>query len=411
MIRGFAANSVLLVIDGVRLNNAIYRSGNLQNIITIDPNVIENAEVIFGPGSIIYGSDALGGVMDFHTKEVLLDPSGHTPLHFNFLSRYASANFEKTAHADLMYSGKRWGSLTSISFSDFDDLRMGSNGLSEFDRLHYIQSINGIDLMYHNEDVNKQIQSGYNQVNFLQKLRFRPSDLWDINYSFHYTSSSDIPRYDRLTQYSDEQLKYAEWYYGPQKWHMQSLNIKTFDSTALYDAAQLTFAYQNVEESRHDRKFGGNSLRSRTEKVDIFNFNIDFDKAYCEKTSLFYGIDANYNKVNSFGEEVNINDGEVIPTSTRYPDGGTDYYSAAAYISFKSNLRYKLTLTGGLRYNYVGLKSKFIDNSYFNFPFDEINIGSGALNGSLGMVYRPNTITQVNFNISTGFRAPNVDDV
>ena len=72
MIRGFSANSVLLVIDGVRMNNAIYRSGNLQNIISLDPNIIENAEIIFGPGSIIYGSDALGGVMDFHTQKVYI---------------------------------------------------------------------------------------------------------------------------------------------------------------------------------------------------------------------------------------------------------------------------------------------------------------------------------------------------
>lgn len=50
MLRGFAANSVLMVVDGVRMNNAIYRSGNLQNVISLDPNFIENAEVIFGPG-------------------------------------------------------------------------------------------------------------------------------------------------------------------------------------------------------------------------------------------------------------------------------------------------------------------------------------------------------------------------
>ena len=68
-IRGFAANSVLLVVDGVRMNNAIFRNGNLQNVINIDPNALESSEVIFGPGSVIYGSDALGGVMDFHTIE------------------------------------------------------------------------------------------------------------------------------------------------------------------------------------------------------------------------------------------------------------------------------------------------------------------------------------------------------
>ena len=70
MIRGFSANRILIVLDGIRLNNAIYRSGNLHNIISIDPNVLEGAEVLFGPASVIYGSDAIGGVMDFHTKNI-----------------------------------------------------------------------------------------------------------------------------------------------------------------------------------------------------------------------------------------------------------------------------------------------------------------------------------------------------
>jgi hemoglobin/transferrin/lactoferrin receptor protein len=59
MIRGFATNRVLLVVDGVRMNNAIFRSGNLQNVISLDANAIEETEVIFGPGSVMYGSDAI----------------------------------------------------------------------------------------------------------------------------------------------------------------------------------------------------------------------------------------------------------------------------------------------------------------------------------------------------------------
>ncbi|MBP6756183.1 MAG: TonB-dependent receptor plug domain-containing protein, partial [Bacteroidia bacterium] len=62
-LRGFEANKVLLVIDGVRMNNAIYRGGHLQDVMTIDPNMLERTEVVFGPSSTIYGSDALGGVM------------------------------------------------------------------------------------------------------------------------------------------------------------------------------------------------------------------------------------------------------------------------------------------------------------------------------------------------------------
>jgi len=65
IIRGFEANRVLLVVDGVKLNNAIYRNGHLQNAITIDPAALEQAEVIYGPGSLTYGSDALGGVVHY----------------------------------------------------------------------------------------------------------------------------------------------------------------------------------------------------------------------------------------------------------------------------------------------------------------------------------------------------------
>ena len=107
MIRGFASNSVLLVIDGVRMNNAIYRSGNLQNVITLDPNTIENTEVIFGTGSIIYGSDALGGVMDFHTKKAKLTSSEKNVLNTNALLRYSTANHENTIHVDFNYGTKK----------------------------------------------------------------------------------------------------------------------------------------------------------------------------------------------------------------------------------------------------------------------------------------------------------------
>ena len=68
MIRGFATNRVLLSVDGVRMNNAIFRGGNVQNVLSIDPFSIKNTEIIFGPGSVIYGSDAIGGVMNFYTK-------------------------------------------------------------------------------------------------------------------------------------------------------------------------------------------------------------------------------------------------------------------------------------------------------------------------------------------------------
>ncbi|MCD4732471.1 MAG: TonB-dependent receptor plug domain-containing protein, partial [Bacteroidales bacterium] len=228
MIRGFAANSVLLVVDGVRMNNAIYRSGNLQNAITIDPNIIENAEVIFGPGSIIYGSDALGGVMDFHTRKIELGTIEKPFIKTNALLRYATANNEKTAHVDFNYGGKKWGSLTSISFSEFDDLKMGSVYHEDYQRFDYVEREGDMDKMVRNSDPNIQKFSGYNQLNLMQKLTYKPSATTDLTYTFHYSTSSDIPRYDRLIEYKNDslsQLKYAEWYYGPQGWMMHNLQL------------------------------------------------------------------------------------------------------------------------------------------------------------------------------------------
>src|SRR5687767_10901800 len=68
VIRGFEASRVLLVIDGIRMNNAIYRAGHLQNAITVDQNMLERVEILYGPGSTLYGSDALGGIVHFRTK-------------------------------------------------------------------------------------------------------------------------------------------------------------------------------------------------------------------------------------------------------------------------------------------------------------------------------------------------------
>lgn len=408
MIRGFAANKVLIVVDGVRMNNAIFRSGNLQNVISLDANSIGNAEIIFGPGSVIYGSDALGGVMDFHTLTPKLSTTDNLDFSANYLTRYSSANNEKTGHIDFNIGSKKWSSLTSISYSDFDDLKMGSNGNEGYVRLEYVDRINGQDSIIKNDNKNIQKYSAYSQINLMQKIRFRPNDKWDINYGIHYSKLSDVPRYDRLIQYDNDKLKYAEWYYGPQKWMMNTLNVKYSDSTKLFDEAKLVVAYQNYEESRHDRKLGKDEIRERIENVGAFSANLDFDKQISKKNFVFYGAEIVKNKVNSIGQKRNIETGNIVPYASRYPDNS--YYSSyAAYLNFKTNLNEKVTFVAGARYSQVIINAKF-DTTFYQFPFDALNINTGALNGSLGFAYRPTMGWQFSLNISTGFRAPNIDD-
>jgi len=416
MIRGFAANSILIVVDGVRMNNAIFRSGNLQNVINLDPNVIGEAEVVFGPGSVIYGSDALGGVMDFHTRMPEFTESDKLAFNAEAMSRYSSANQEKTLHANVSLKGKRLSSLSSFTYSNFGDLRAGANRPESYPdfgkRYQYVIPAHNEDSLVRNPDVNVQAPSGYSQFNLMQKIRTKLSNKTELVYNFLYSTTSDIPRYDRLIVNNDEGLpEDAEWYYGPQDWMMHSLRLGLYQHTIWYDEAKLTTAFQTFEESRNDRGFGSDRLRTRTENVNAYTLNLDADKKLNENNQIFYGAELVYNTVASEAYRKNIASHEVTSTATRYPDGGSNYLSAAAYLNYRWNFDPRFTLNTGLRYSYIKLNTQFEDKSFYDFPYDEIEVNTAALSGSAGLVYRPNSSWQLNLLLSSGFRAPNVDDV
>ncbi|MFO7723061.1 MAG: TonB-dependent receptor plug domain-containing protein [Bacteroidales bacterium] len=172
MIRGFATNRLLYTVDGVRMNTAIFRSGNLQNVISLDPFAIGQTEVFFGPGSVIYGSDAIGGVMSFQTLTPQLSQTGKEVITGKGVMRYSSANSEATAHFDVNVGWKKWAILTSISSYDYGDLRMGSHGPEEYLRPFYVQRQDSMDVVITNDDPRLQRPSGYSQINMMQKVRF-----------------------------------------------------------------------------------------------------------------------------------------------------------------------------------------------------------------------------------------------
>jgi hemoglobin/transferrin/lactoferrin receptor protein len=409
MIRGFAANRVLIAVDGVRMNTAIFRGGNLQNLIALDPFATENAEVLFGPGSVIYGSDAIGGVMGFHTLAPKFSTNGKPLLRGSATVRNSSASFEKTGHANLNIGLQKWAFLASVTYTDFDNLKMGSNGPDEYLRREFQDRVNGQDVATINSDPEEQAESGYSQINLMQKIRFEPNAAWNFSYGFHYSASTDVPRYDRLIEYRRGRLRSAEWYYGPQKWLMNALNLQHARNGGWCDNARLTLAYQRFEESRHDRNFGDTMLNHRTETVNAYSANFDFDKNFREKHRLFYGVEVVLNRVGSVASGENIETGGAEPNSTRYPDGST-WNSYAVYLSHRFNASRKVILQSGLRYNLATLDAKF-DTKFFPFPFTSASLNTGALTGSAGVVYNPDESWNLSVNFSTGFRAPNIDDV
>jgi len=411
MIRGFATNRILIVVDGVRMNNAIYREGNLQNVISIDPALLESTEIIFGPGATAYGSDAIGGVMDFHTKNAMLSTGDKIYVKADAYTRFSTANSEKTAHLDFNLGGKNTAFFSGITWSDYGDLKMGSVGNDSYLRNEYVMRINGTDSVFRNSDPGIQKFSGYRQLNLLNKFRYRISGNLDLVLSSHYSGLSDVPRYDRLIQYRSGKPRYAEWYYGPQVWNMNSLKLVYTGKNKLFDEAKLIASYQNYRESRHERSLGGTSLNEQFEKVGILSLNIDFDrKIKNDDQLLYYGTELVRNNITSEAHTRNILTGSLSPYGTRYPDGSNKYSTLSFYGGYKNNLSDAITVITGIRYNYAGLSSTIQDNSFHNFPFTSISIRNSAVTGSAGLVVRLEKDLQLNLNGATGFRAPNLDD-
>lgn len=414
VMRGFEASRVLFMIDGVRQNNAIYRAGHLQNVLRIDNSILERVELIYGPASTAYGSDALGGVMHFYTKNPALSVDKKFSTSGNAYLRYSTAYNEKTGHFDINLAGKKFGSLTSVTFSHFGDLMQGNitpkNSPRYWDRTFTVKRINGQDSAVANPNTNRQTGSGYYQYDLLQKFLIRDKrSTHTVN--LQYSNSSQVNRYDRLTETNASGTpRFAEWYYGPEQRLLGSYRVLMNHHKKMYDYATITAAYQHIKESRHSRNFQAANRTSRYEQLHIGTLNGDFTKIHGDH-NISYGFELGYNRVLSTAERINVNTGAVSAASTRYPDGGSHYYSAALYAMHTWKISPKLALNDGIRITYVGIRSLFRDTVFFPFLQGNTTQNNVAPTAMIGLNYMPGSSWKLRALASTGFRSPNVDDL
>ena len=410
MIRGFATNRLIYTVDGVRMNTAIFRSGNIQNVINVDPFALQSTEVIFGPGSVMYGSDAIGGVMSFQTQNPTFSKTDALEFEGSVLGRFSSANNEQTGHLDLQVKGEKWASVTSISSWDYDHLRQGRNGPNDYLKTVNVRRIEDRDVVIEQDNPLLQIPSAYSQVNVMQKLRYKPHINWDLTYGFHYSSTSSFGRYDRHNRMRNDQPRYAEWKYGPQKWLMNHLEINYTGRSRWYDQIKIHIAHQSFDESRIDRDFGSVNRRIREENVQAYSINFDIKKIISPSHTLNYGAEYVRNDVHSKGRSRNIVTAEEVIGPSRYPQ--SNWTSIGVYGNETWKINDKLSLNSGLRYTHFILNADFRNNlEFYPLPFRQTNLENGSLTGSLGSVYRPSDKWVFRANLGTAFRAPNVDDI
>lgn len=414
VIRGFEASRVLLTVDGIRMNNAVYRAGHLQNIITIDNMILDRMEVLYGPSSTLYGSDALGGVVSMFTRNPTLSNNGKTIVSGSSTVRYASATDEKRGNFILNIGGSKWASLTSVTVGSFGDMKQGKNRSSKYPNFglkpFVVQRNGNTDISVPNPDPNKQTPSGYDQVDVLQKFLFKPSDKVEHVFNLQFSNTSDLPRYDRLSEGTLAAPVYAEWYYGPQLRNLLSYHLNVSKQNGFFQDLKLSASFQDIEEIRITRRFNNNNKDYRWERINVFGFNFDA-KHYRNKHELHVGAESYTNFVRSTAERRNIVSGALSRITTRYADGPTKMSSNAVYAQHTYKINDEWTLNDGLRFNLVQMDARFADTTLMHFPFNRAKQNNVAVTGNAGVVYATKDNFRMALVFSSGFRAPNVDDL
>ena len=421
ILRGFEANRILLVVDGIRLNNAIYRSGHLQNALTVDPFAVSGVEVRHGAGSVQFGSDALGGVIHYRTRNPAWRVGARARAQWGFSSAARSPLF----HADAEAGGRAFHSFTSVTHRRYGDLRMGRwrpHGYADWGRVpcSVRTEVDGqtvLDVADSNAVGHLQPGSGYHQTDVVQKFRFGGLERHVI-LNLQHSTSSEVPRFDRLNDLaSDGGPKWAQWAYGPQRRSLAALHVHS--RIRGLGRVTLTPCWQQVEETRLKARFGAQDREVQEERVDVVGVQVDLDHRL-GPWDLAYGAHWDHHRVRSAAWNERRADGQRLdtPALTRYPNGGAEMGSVSAYGGLSRRWN-SWKLHTAARYTRGWLDARFepqeglpIPVTGVGFsPFSNVGYHRGALTGSTTLRWTGHHQWGGHAVLSSAFRNPNVDDV
>ncbi|MEN9333267.1 MAG: hypothetical protein RLY35_447 [Bacteroidota bacterium] len=415
ILRGFEANRILLIVDGIRMNNLIYRGGHLQNIISCDVNQLEKMEVIFGPSSCLFGSDALGGVIEMET----ISPRYQSNKKWRTIiqNRYETVTNGWMQHFETHYGKRNFASLTSFTMHQNQRYLTGRRKNPFFTGYFGTQTFHGIwngteDVMVMNDDEYEIKNTAYTQTDFLQKFKWRTKKQKNVehNIQFQHSNTTNINRNDRLSEWNGDHFKFGEWYYGPQKRLLLSYHRIQQKPFQLFQRNDLIVSLQQIEESRQSRKWGNPWVESRNENVGIASITQNF---YCITGHHEWqmGWDYQYNQLTSTAQAINKISQECKPIGARYPKGKNNMQSISAYSVHTYRPNQKWTFHDGLRGGFSSLFSAFDDRYTWLSSTNDIQQNMPYYSGSIGAQYHLSLRQSLTAQLSSGYRVPNIDDL
>lgn len=370
-IRGLTGYQTLILIDGIRLNNATFRSGPNQYLNTIDPHLIQRVEVNRGTGSVQFGTDAIGGTIYLVTEDPDFSVSGNR-LSAKVYSKWTTNDMEKTGRVQVNYHGRKIASSVGFSYSDFGDISAGGE----------------LGVLNH---------TGYTQYAGDLKTRVKIAKDQLLTLSYQHLTQSEVPLYHKLVNGD-----YSLYNFDPQQRDLAYLKLKSKYNKILFSELNTTVSYHRSLETRMKRKAGQTLLTEETDEVESYAIIIGNISEISDTWRFSTGIEMYNDIVHSISVLFDDNLETSLAKRGLYPDNSRMFnFSAFTLHEFSLN---NLKVNTGLRYNYLIL-------SVEDEEFGRSLVRPDALVADFSASYEVFSNTFIMCNISNAYRAPNINDV
>lgn len=369
-IRGLTGNQTLLLVDGIRLNNATFRYGPNQYFNTLDLHSIEKIEVVRGKGSVLYGSDALGGVINLVTRSPNY-LSGQSEIKSALNLKYMSHDMEYSSAGEMEYHSEKMAILGNVNYKKFGDIYSGK--LLGFER-----------------------PSGYSEYGTNIKAKFRIKDNWQITSAFYLTKQMDVHRYDQIVR------GYSLYKFDPQIHHLAYTKIEYYHNNPVLTKINFLLSRQSSDETRKIQKNDSAILHTENDKVNTYGLLMDINSQFSEKWNSVTGIEYYFDFVKSIKKETDYLTENVTVKRGLYPNNSR--MSNFAFFSQHTLQLNDFRITMGGRVNAIEINS-------YDEEFGDIRLNASSLVGNVSMQYFMTPAQQLNMSAYSAFRAPNISDV
>ncbi len=376
IIRGLRGSSILHLVDGMRLNNAIFRNAPTQYFALVPTTAVKRVEAIRGTPTSLYGSDAVGGVAQVVTRMPEFD--GH----------------ELQATGDLSAGLNNAENLRSLRATvDVGDSTVAGTVSAEY-------------LRTANRDVGGGPRigpSGYESKAARAALVISPDDSRRWLLDLHYLNQPSTPRVDELIAgFGQDTPDSEEFFFEPNRRLYVHARHERRDGALGLDW-RIGLSWQRIDDDRRSRNFGADERQLESNRSDMAGFMLTATREFTRGNWLA-GVEYYHDKVSSRRFEVDVTNGDTVPVTSRFPDGST-LSQSAVFVNARRALTGRTTLDGGLRLSTVAtdLSSTSISQA--------AGIDTTDLSGDVGWQLELNNRWQVVANLGAGFRAPNIFDL